>query len=133
MVWGACGYNMRSCLLRIEGNLNSNRYIREVLQPKVLILLQATAHAIFQQDNARPHVTRICRPPSRDEYHCFSGLHICQTCRPSNISGIWLIGDLFVRVLQHLLLTLCRLAYKLRGGTFHRKICRASLTPCHDA
>ena len=32
MVWSAIGYNMRSCLLRIEGNLNSNRYIREALQ-----------------------------------------------------------------------------------------------------
>ena len=55
IVWGAIRYNMRSRLLRIEGNLNSNRYIREVLQP----LLQATPHAIFQQDNAQPHVVRI--------------------------------------------------------------------------
>ena len=31
MVWGAIGYNMRYRLLRIEGNLKSNRYIREVL------------------------------------------------------------------------------------------------------
>ena len=59
MVWGAIGYNMWSRLLRIEGNLNSNCYIRVVLQPKVLPLLQATPHAIFQQNNARPHVARI--------------------------------------------------------------------------
>ena len=59
MVWSAVGYNMRSRLLRIGGNLNSNHYIREVLQPEVLPLLQATPHAIFQQDNARPHVARI--------------------------------------------------------------------------
>ena len=59
MVWGAIGYNMRSRLPRIEGNLNSNRYIREILQPQVLPLLQATPHAIFQQDNARPHVARF--------------------------------------------------------------------------
>ena len=52
MVWGAIGYNMRARLLCIEGNLNSNRYIRKVLQPEVLPLLQATLHAIFQQDNA---------------------------------------------------------------------------------
>jgi hypothetical protein len=30
MVWGAIGYHMRSRLLRIEGNLNRNRYIREL-------------------------------------------------------------------------------------------------------
>ena len=59
MVWGAIGYNMRSRLLRIEGDLNSNRYITEVLQPEVLSLHQATPHAIFQQDNAQPHLARI--------------------------------------------------------------------------
>ena len=59
IVWGVIGYNMRSRLLRIEGNLNSNSYIREVLQPEGLPLLQATQHAIFQQENARPHVARI--------------------------------------------------------------------------
>ncbi|KAJ8889556.1 hypothetical protein PR048_009055 [Dryococelus australis] len=58
MVWGAIGYNMRSRLLRIEGNLNSSHYIREVLEPQALSLLQATLHAIFQQDNARPHMAR---------------------------------------------------------------------------
>ena len=106
MVSGAIGYNMRSHLLYIEGNLNSNRYIREVSQPEVLPLLQATPHAILQQDNARPHVARIVQAfLQRDGYHCFPGLHVRQTCRPSNMSGMWLIGDLFVRVLQHLLLT----------------------------
>ena len=50
---------MRSSLLRTEGNLNSNRYIKEGLQPQVLPLLQATPHAIFQQDNGRPPVARI--------------------------------------------------------------------------
>ena len=59
MVWGAIGYNMRLRLLCIEGNLNSNRYIREVSQPEVLLLLQATLHAIFQQDSARPQVASV--------------------------------------------------------------------------
>ncbi|GFV47771.1 hypothetical protein TNCV_517701 [Trichonephila clavipes] len=35
MVWGAISYHGRSNFLRIEGHLNSNRYVREVLQPKV--------------------------------------------------------------------------------------------------
>ncbi|KAJ4432412.1 hypothetical protein ANN_21031 [Periplaneta americana] len=56
MVWDTIGYNMRSRHLRIQGNLNSNRYIREVLP-----LLQATPHAIFQKDNARLHVARIVK------------------------------------------------------------------------
>ena len=76
----------------------------------------------------------LCKPFFKDDgYHCFPGLHVRQTCRPSNMSGIWLVGDLFVRVLQHLLLTFCGLAHKLRGRTFPRKISSASFIPCHDA
>ncbi|GFW15886.1 transposable element Tcb1 transposase [Trichonephila clavipes] len=40
-------------------SLNSQRYISEVLEPVVLPYLQGLATAIFQQDNTRPHVTRI--------------------------------------------------------------------------
>ena len=134
MIWSAIGYNMRSCLLCIEGNLNSNRYIREVLQPEVLPLLQATSMPYFSRTMPGHTWQVLCKPSSKDDrYHCFPGLHIRQTCRPSNMSGIWSVGDLLIRVLQHLLLMLCGLAYKLHGGTFPRKISRASLVPCHDA
>ncbi|GFS73796.1 transposable element Tcb1 transposase [Trichonephila clavipes] len=43
----------------IPGTLNSQRYISEVLEPVVLPYLQGLATAIFQQDNAQPHVARI--------------------------------------------------------------------------
>ena len=58
MVWGAICYNNRSRLIRIEGTLNSNRYLAQVVEPEVLPLLQASSQATFQQDNARPHVAR---------------------------------------------------------------------------
>ncbi|KAJ8885662.1 hypothetical protein PR048_011860 [Dryococelus australis] len=42
----------------------------------------------------------MCKPSSiKDGYHCFPGLHVRLTYRPSNMSGIWLIGDLFVTLL----------------------------------
>ncbi|GFV42519.1 transposable element Tcb1 transposase [Trichonephila clavipes] len=59
MVWGGIGYHSRTPLVRITGSLNSQRYISEVLEPDVLPYLQGLATAIFQQDNARPHVARI--------------------------------------------------------------------------
>ncbi|GFV09081.1 hypothetical protein TNCV_1182621 [Trichonephila clavipes] len=43
-------------LLQIEGNLNSNRYVREVLEPKVIPFFQGIPGDIVQQDNAYPHV-----------------------------------------------------------------------------
>ncbi|GFX64377.1 transposable element Tc1 transposase [Trichonephila clavipes] len=61
MVWGAISYHVRSNLLRIEGNLNRNRYVREVLQPEVIPFLQGFPGAIFQHDNTRPH----CEAPAR--------------------------------------------------------------------
>ncbi|GFV71323.1 transposable element Tcb1 transposase [Trichonephila clavipes] len=45
--------------IRIAAPLNSQSYLSEVLEPVVLPYLQGLATAIFQQDNARPHVARI--------------------------------------------------------------------------
>ncbi|GFT72587.1 transposable element Tcb1 transposase [Trichonephila clavipes] len=59
MVCGGIGYHSRTPLVRIAGTLNSQRYISQVLEPLVLPYLQGLATAIFQQDNARPHVARI--------------------------------------------------------------------------
>ncbi|PRD24845.1 UNVERIFIED_CONTAM: Transposable element Tcb1 transposase [Trichonephila clavipes] len=46
-------------LVLIAGTLNNQRYISEVLEPVVLPYLQGLATAIFQQENAQPHVARI--------------------------------------------------------------------------
>ncbi|GFV73000.1 hypothetical protein TNCV_1734681 [Trichonephila clavipes] len=59
MVWGGIGYHSRTPLVRIAGTLNSQCNISEVLEPVILPYLQGLATAIFQQDNARPHVARI--------------------------------------------------------------------------
>ncbi|PRD29660.1 UNVERIFIED_CONTAM: Transposable element Tcb1 transposase [Trichonephila clavipes] len=59
MVWGGIGYHSRTPLVRIPGTLNNQRYIFEILESFVLPYLQSLATAIFQQDNARPHVARI--------------------------------------------------------------------------
>ncbi|GFV84640.1 transposable element Tc1 transposase [Trichonephila clavipes] len=61
MVWGAISYHGRSNLLRFEGNLNSNRYVHEVLQPEVVPFLQGIHGAVFQQYNTRPHVAKTVR------------------------------------------------------------------------
>ncbi|GFV98713.1 transposable element Tc1 transposase [Trichonephila clavipes] len=58
---GVISYHGRSYLLRIEGNLNSNRYIHEVLQPEVFPFRQGLHAAIFQQNNARPHAAKTVR------------------------------------------------------------------------
>ncbi|GFW75281.1 transposable element Tcb1 transposase [Trichonephila clavipes] len=59
MVWGDIGYHFRTPLVRITGTFNSQRYIFELLEPVVLPYLQGLTRAIFQQDNARPHVACI--------------------------------------------------------------------------
>ncbi|GFT86121.1 transposable element Tcb1 transposase [Trichonephila clavipes] len=59
MVWGGIAYHSRTPLVRIAGTLNSQRNISKVLEPVVLPYLPGLATAIFQQDNFRPHGTRI--------------------------------------------------------------------------
>ena len=117
MVWGTIGYNMRSHLLRIEGNLNSNRYIMRFYSPRYCPLFRKLHMPYFSRKMPGHAWQGLCKPSSKDDgYHCFPGLHVRQTFRPSNKSGIWLVGDLFVRVLQHLLLTRCGLANNLLEG-----------------
>ncbi|GFY05325.1 hypothetical protein TNCV_2207711 [Trichonephila clavipes] len=64
MVWGGIGHHSRTPLVRIAVTLNSQRYIFDVLEPVALPYLQGLATAIFQQDNARPHVARIVQSSS---------------------------------------------------------------------
>lgn len=59
MVWGGIGYTSRTPLVRIVGNLDSRRYLTDVLRPVVVPYLQGLRDPTFQQDNARPHVSRI--------------------------------------------------------------------------
>ena len=83
---------MRSRPLRIEGNLNSKPYKREVLQPEVLSLLQATPHAIFHQDNARLHISRVVQAFfKRRRVTLLPWPPRSPTCRPSNMVGRQLI------------------------------------------
>ena len=60
MVWSAFSFNDRTPLFVIDGNLNGNRYLQEVIQPFVIPALQRIgAAAMFQYDNPRPHRARV--------------------------------------------------------------------------
>ena len=61
IVWGAILYHGRFNLLSIEGNVNSNRCVHEVLQSEVVPFLHGTPGAIFQLNNACSHVAQSVR------------------------------------------------------------------------
>ncbi|GFT50370.1 uncharacterized protein TNCV_4750721 [Trichonephila clavipes] len=52
VVWGAIRYTSRSSLVRIDGTLNSARYISSVLQPVVISFIRVLRNPTFKQDNA---------------------------------------------------------------------------------
>lgn len=58
MVWGAISYTGRTPLVIVEGTLNSARYIQTIIEPIVLPFMDRQGDLFFQQDNARPHVSR---------------------------------------------------------------------------
>ncbi|GFX90498.1 uncharacterized protein TNCV_4335021 [Trichonephila clavipes] len=53
MLWDAIGSTSWSSLVRIEGPLNSARYIFGVLRPMALPFIRALRNSMFQQNNAR--------------------------------------------------------------------------------
>ena len=61
MVWAGISATAKTDLVFIDGNLNGQRYINEVLTPHVLPFLRQmpVPDPIFQDDNARPHRARI--------------------------------------------------------------------------
>ena len=61
MVWGGIMGRRKSNLNVVQGNLNVQDYINQILQPEAVLFLQRHGPAILMHDNARPHVARICR------------------------------------------------------------------------
>ncbi|GFT50418.1 uncharacterized protein TNCV_1004201 [Trichonephila clavipes] len=61
VVWGAIRYTSRSSLVRIDGTLNSARYISSVLRPVVLSFIRVLRNPTFKQDNTRSQVAGIVR------------------------------------------------------------------------
>ena len=60
MVWGGLSAHGRTPLVIIDGNLNAQRYLKEVVRPHVLPFVHGQRRNMtFQQDNARPHVARL--------------------------------------------------------------------------
>ena len=60
MVWGRISLGLKSPLIVIAGNLTCVRYRDEILRPVAVPFVQQH-YLIFQQDNARPHVARVCK------------------------------------------------------------------------
>ena len=62
MVWAGIYHGHKTELVFVEGALNAQSYRDTILQPVVVPFIRCH-NVTFQQDNARPHVARIC-----DEY-----------------------------------------------------------------
>ena len=60
MVWAGVTADMRTNLVVVPGILTGQRYIDEILRPHVVPLLRPMGNnGLFQDDNTRPHRTRI--------------------------------------------------------------------------
>jgi len=64
MIWGSMSRKGVGMIQVLEGNINACRYIKEVLEPKMLPsardLFGASSDYIFQQDGAPCHTARVC-------------------------------------------------------------------------
>ena len=61
IVWGGIMGRRKTNLIVVQGNLNAQGYINQILQPEAVPFLQRHGSAILMHDNTRPHVARICR------------------------------------------------------------------------
>ncbi|GFV28262.1 transposable element Tc1 transposase [Trichonephila clavipes] len=132
MFWRAISYHGRSNLLRIPRNLNSHRYVPEVLQPEVVIFLQGIPGAMFQQDNVCPHVLNTFRVfCSAQHMKLFSWPAYSSDMSP--IEHVWdfFVGaSLLIRAMQLQNMNFC-CAYKKYGVVLHKQTFKICLTLCH--
>ena len=61
MVWVGIMGRRKTNYIVVQGNLNAQGYINQILQPEAVPFLQRHGPAILMHDNERPHVARICR------------------------------------------------------------------------
>ena len=61
MVWGGIMGSRKTNLIVVQGNLNAQGYINQILQPEAVPFLRRRGPAVMMHDNARPHVAMICR------------------------------------------------------------------------
>lgn len=62
MVWGCVSHDCKLDLVTVQGNLNGDRYIREILQPVLVPHFDnhpLATRPVFMDDNARPHRSRL--------------------------------------------------------------------------
>ena len=59
MVWGGISHGIKSQLIIVASNMTAVRYRYEIFRPVAVPLVQQR-NLILQQDNARPHVARVC-------------------------------------------------------------------------
>ena len=60
MVWGVIMGNRKTALVVVQGNINAQRYVADVLNAYALpFICQHGPGVTLMQDNARPHVARV--------------------------------------------------------------------------
>ena len=62
MVWAEICHDGRAQLKIVQGTLNAVKYRHDIIDPiGLLFLQQRNLDHVFQHDNARCHVTRVCQ------------------------------------------------------------------------
>lgn len=79
-------------------NLNSKKYISELVEPEVISFLHGKSRGNFQQNNTRPQVARNVKVLFSAQHSSYRNLCIRQTCRTLNVLRISLI-DVFPEIL----------------------------------
>ena len=59
MVWGAIDLQEKSDLIIVDGTLNAEQYLEQVINPTVVPLFVRRPNLVFMHDNARPHAARL--------------------------------------------------------------------------
>ena len=118
MVWGGIMGRSKTNRIVVQGNLNAQGYIMQILQPESVPFLQRHAPSILMHDNARPHVARICRQfPNRNNVNVLPWPAVSPDMNP--IEHIWnYLGRKFALEGTYTILGIWKTPYFKNGISF---------------
>ena len=102
MVWAGICHDGRTQFKIVHGTLNSVKYRDDILDPIVLpFLQQRNFDHVFQHDNTRCHVARVCQDfLNQNHIRVLLGRHYHRICHQLNIYGMTSV-DVFAIINIH--------------------------------
>lgn len=120
MIYVAIGYKTRITLILVDGNLEAERCISDILHSVVVLCVRA-CQTPYSIKITQHHILNVVLWPSfiYRVFDCWPGLHVLQICHLLKTNSHELLRDWTATLHQLIWLIMCGISLKKNGLSFH--------------